>query len=307
MIPPRMQLLLILTMAGWGLNISILKTLTQHYDILQLSANRMSIGAIFVVLAMVSSRQPMPFRQVTPRQWVLFAICGAMMVYLNQILFITGMNYTSATNGALIMAIGPLLASLMAAAVFREALTRQRLIGVALGFGGVFAVVVGGSGGNAALAGWGDLIIFAAVSTFIGGGMFIQSLTRHFNTLFVTSIIYVIGATMLLVHVTLLDPGVWTFARLAPGLWPTVLMVVSGLVFTAICNLFWNRAISEYGAARISVYQYWVPLFGVGFATALLGEPFSMWHWVGMAGIMLGTWLGAKAPSRRPGKPGASA
>src|SRR3546814_9493410 len=72
---------------------------------------------------------------------------------------------------------------------------------------------------------------------------------------------------------------------------PWLLMVFTGIVATAICNMFWNRAIAELGVARTSLYQYWIPVFGVGFAMLLLGEPFTAWHLVGLLGILLGTYL----------------
>lgn len=294
MIPLRMQLLLILTMAGWGLNISILKVLTQHYDVMVLAAVRMVLASVIINLIFLWSRQPANLRSITRGQWLRFIACGGCMVYLNQILFVSGMNATSATNAALIMASGPLVAALMAAAVFREALTRKRMAGVALGFVGVAAVVVGGSQGEVATAGWGDLIILLAIGSFISGGLLIQSLARHFNNILITAIIYTIGSTLLLVHASVTHPNLWSLNTLAPSFWPLTLLIFSGVVSTALCNLFWNRAISEYGAARTTVYQYWVPLFGVGFAVALLGDPFSFWHVAGFVGIMLGTWLGAQ-------------
>lgn len=294
MIPLRMQLLLILTMASWGLNISVLKFLTQHYDIMVLAAVRIVLASIIINLIFLWSRQPAKLRSITPGQWLRFIACGGCMVYLNQILFVSGMGATSATNAALIMASGPLVAALMAAVIFREALTRKRMAGVALGFVGVAAVVVGGSQGEVAAAGWGDLIILLAITTFITGGLLIQSLARHFNNILITAIIYTIGAVLLLAHTSVMRPGLWSLSALFPSFWPPVLLVFSGVVATALCNLFWNRVISEYGAARTTVYQYWVPLFGVGFAVVLLGDPFSLWHVAGMVGIMLGTWLGAQ-------------
>src|SRR3546814_11146069 len=80
-------------------------------------------------------------------------------------------------------------------------------------------------------------------------------------------------------------------------------MVFTGIVATAICNMFWNRAIAELGVARTSLYQYWIPVFGVGFAMLLLGEPFTAWHLVGLLGILLGTYLGTRRPVRPKAEP----
>ena len=79
-----------------------------------------------------------------------------------------------------------------------------------------------------------------------------------------------------------------------PAFWPVVLVIFSGVFATAIGNMIWNRAIAELGASRTTLYQYWVPVFGVGFALILLGEAFTIWHAVGLVCILLGTYLGTR-------------
>jgi drug/metabolite transporter (DMT)-like permease len=299
--PLRMQLLLIATMAAWGMNISIVKLLTRHYDTLLISCLRMGLAALVINATLVWSRQPFPKSSLSwPTLWRLLA-CGLCMVYLNQLFFVGGMKLASATNASLIMALSPLAATLMAAVVFREALSRRRIAGVVLGFGGVFAVVVSSPGATFSSAGLGDLMLLMAVLSFVTGGLIIQSLARQFSALFISSAIYTIGSLALLIHV-LASPAVsLTWRTVLPGIVPVSLLIVSGVVGTAMGNMFWSRAISELGASRSSVYQYWIPVFGVGSAMLILGEAFTIWHVVGLAGIILGTWLGTQrhqAPSR---------
>lgn len=295
--PVRMQLLLIGTMAIWGLNISAVKVLTTYFDPLIVACLRMVLAALIINLTLAWSRRPVGLRSISAGHWLRFIACGVLMVYANQILFTTGMQTASATNSSLIMALSPLVASILAALVFREALTGVRLLGIALGFGGVFAVVFSGSQATLAGASWGDAQIFAAMFTFVVGGMLIQNLARHFNALVISTFIYTIGAVLLSVHLFFSDDVVFSFQILVgPGLWPLILLVFTGIVATAICNMLWNRAIAELGVARTSVFQYWIPVFGVAFAMLLLGEPFGPWHLVGVVGILLGTYLGTRRP-----------
>ncbi len=292
-----MQLLLIGTMAIWGLNISAVKVLTSYLDPLIVACLRMVLAAIVINLTLAWSRRPVRLLSITPGQWLRFVACGVLMVYANQILFTTGMQTASATNSSLIMALSPLVASILAAVVFREALTGVRLLGIAMGFGGVFAVVFSGSQAQLAGASLGDVQIFAAMFTFVVGGMLIQNLARQFNALVISTFIYTIGAVLLSVHLFFSDTVEFSLeALLLPGLWPLTLLVFTGIVATAICNMLWNRAIAELGVARTSVFQYWIPVFGVGFAMLLLGEPFTIWHLAGVAGILLGTYLGTRRP-----------
>lgn len=58
------------------------------------------------------------------------------MVYANQILFGGGLGLTSATDAALILALGPIASASLADAVFREPLRPRRLVGILIGLGG---------------------------------------------------------------------------------------------------------------------------------------------------------------------------
>ena len=295
--PVRTQLLLIGTMAIWGLNISAIKVLTAYLDPLLVACLRMVLAACVINLTLAWSRRPVRLLDISAGQWLRFILCAVLMVYANQILFTSGMQTASATNSSLIMALSPLVASILAAIIFRESLTGLRLLGIVLGFGGVFAVVFSGSDAALGQAGWGDAQVTAAMFSFVAGGMLIQALARQFNALVISSFIYTIGAVLLCIHLMFSDVDFSLRALLMTGLWPLFLILFTGIVATAICNMLWNRAIAELGVARTSVFQYWIPVFGVGFAMLLLGEPFTAWHLLGLLGILLGTYLGTRRPS----------
>ena len=72
------------------------------------------------------------------------------------------------------------------------------------------------------------------------------------------------------------------------------LVILSGLLATALGGIVWNRALQVLGVARAALYAYWVPIFGVGFAVLLLGEPLSIWHGVGLVAVLGGTWIGTR-------------
>ncbi len=291
----RTQLILIGTMAIWGLNVSVIKVLAANVHPMLVATLRMVIAAIVINLTLWLLRPPIIQGRIPLAQCLRFVLCAALMVYANQIFFARGMVSASATNSALILALSPLVASLMAAVIFREKLSRVRLLGVALGFGGVFVVVIMGADASLAQASQGDALVFGAMVSFVAGGVFIQSLARQYHALFISSVIYTVGSVMLGIH-TLLDDSVVLNEQtlLGPGLRIWAFMAFAGIVPTAVCNMLWNKAIAELGVARTSVYQYWIPVFGVIFALVWLDEPFTLWHVAGMAGILLGTYLGTR-------------
>lgn len=288
---PAMRGLLLLTMACWGANLSVVKLLYETLDPMVVSLLRMGVASL--AMAVVVGLRPQRWPVLQPRQWLTLLACAALMLYVNQIFFTEGVSRTAAANAALIIALNPLLSSLLAAGLLGERLSASRLAGVALGFGGVAAVVLHRPGAGLVGPGLGDLLVLGSVTTWVLGGTLVQRLAGTLDSVLTSALVTIFGTLMLGVHM-LVRPTPWLLPwdRLTG---PTVLLLVlSGLLATALGGLVWNRSLMVLGVARTALYAYWVPIFGVLFAVALLGEPLTVWHGVGLAGVLGGTWLGTR-------------
>jgi len=232
------QSTLIAAMAIWGLNVAAVKVLTGIFDPTTLAALRMLVACGALSMVVLWKRCGLP--SVSVRQGGAIVVCALLMVYLNQILFAEGLMRSTATNGALIMALSPLVSALLAAVVFRERPTVSRLVGVALGFAGVAAVVLSHPGAGLSSAGAGDLMLVAAVVSFAAGGAIVQRLARHMHTLTISWAIYLVGALLLTLHAGIEAPALDS-ATLFPGWRPWAFILFSGVLATALSNLVWNR------------------------------------------------------------------
>jgi len=295
--PAAVQGALMGAMAIWGLNLTVVKLLTTWFDPVTLAALRMVVACVALTGLVLWKGCGLP--RWTWRQFAAVLCCAFLMVYANQILFVEGLLRSSATNGALIMALSPLVSALLAALAFRERLTRHRTIGVLLGFSGVAAVVLSHPGASFSQQGLGDLLLVAAVVSFAAGGAIVQRLASQLHPLSISWAIYLMGAVLLVTHDLLASSGLHG-ASLFPGWWPWALVLFSGILATAASNLIWNRAIAAIGVARTAVFLYWVPVFGVAFSVLLLGEPVTVWHLVGFLAVMAGTFLGTRRPAVLP-------
>jgi len=293
---PALRALLLGTMAAWGANLAVVKLLLESMEPMLVSVLRMAVAAVAVaaVVALQVLRGAMPWPALSGRQWWALAGCALLMVYLNQIFFTQGVAGTAAANAALIIALNPLISSLLAAMLLRDRLTPQRIAGVALGFGGVAAVVLHRPGMALGGPGLGDLLVLCSVTTWVLGGVVVQRLARGIDPLFISAVLNVFGTAMLLLHLGV-RPSALVFDPARIGWLTGVLVVVSGLLATALGGIVWNRALMVLGVARTALYAYWVPIFGVLFAVLLLGEPLTVWHGVGLAAVLGGTWLGTRS------------
>jgi drug/metabolite transporter (DMT)-like permease len=308
-VPPTrgmgLRTVLLITMALWGANLSLVKWLTQSIDPLVVSMLRMVFASVVLVplslprrtaAAGAANGSAMGWPQwprVSRRQWLGVLGSAVLMVYLNQLCFTLGVQRTAAANAALIIALNPLASALMAAGLLGDRLTPRRVAGVLLGFAGVAAVVLNKHGAAFGAGGVGDLLMLGAVVTWVSGGVLVQRLAQGLDTAFISGVNTWLGMAMLVLHVAL-DPANNMPAPASLSMAQWLGLMASGVLATAVGALVWNHALMRLGVARTALYAYWVPIFGVLFAVSALGEPLSVWHVVGLAAVLGGTWLGTR-------------
>lgn len=284
----KVHLALFLTMMVWGVNLSAVKGLTETLDILLVAAIRMLLAT--AVLAAMSWRWGRSLAHWRIREWALLLIAAFFLVYCQQIAFAAGLARTSATNAALVMALGPTVSLSLEALAFRRTIFRRQILGIALALSGVAAVVLNKPNAELTSAAWGDFWIFCSVTGFALGGLCIQRLTRNSAPLSVSFAVHSAGAFMLTLHVAL---SVQSPVRdvLNMGVWQWTLASFSAVLATGIGSVVWSRGISTIGVGRTSSYISWVPIFGVCFGAVFFSEPVTLWHAIGLLGVIAGSML----------------
>ncbi len=283
-----MRVALMVAMAVWGINLSAVKVLTTTLDIMVVACSRMMVAVVALTAIVLVTRQIRI--RLRPSIWLGLVGCGALMVYGNQILFAAALSRTSATNGALIQALGPLVSSVIAAVALRESLGLKRLAGLVVGLGGVVMVILSRAGALSSEAGMGDLLMLASVTCFAAGGAMVQRLSAGLSAIQLSWVVHVVGTTLLLAHTGLTSlPAVDDLWRAQLDSWGLILF--SGIGATALAALAWNRAIARIGIAQTSAAIYWVPVFGLAFAVLALQEPVTVWHLGGIAAVFVGSRL----------------
>lgn len=282
-------------MMSWGLNISVVKALTAVLPDIWVGTLRMLVASAVLTCCLLARDRRLP--RFERRQ--LLALCGAgfLMVYANQLLFVRGMHLSTATSAALIMALSPAITVVIASLFFRERMSWLQWLGIALGLGGVALVILNRSGASAHAAGLGELVVLSAMLTFVFGGAIVQRLARRLDPLVMGWAIYTSGTLMLLVHFAITQDSL-TAPLQAFDTRTWLLMIYSGVFGTAISNVGWYHAIATVGMARASLFFYWLPIFGMGFAALFLGEQLSVWHAAGLLLVLSGTRLGTAAKLR---------
>lgn len=146
-------------MMVWGVNLSAVKGLTESLDLMLVASVRMVLAT--VVLAMMAAffgggiRQPW-----TWEKWLLLLAAAFFLVCSQQIAFAEGLFRTSATNAALVMALGPTVSLSLEALFFKRAVTRQQISGIVLALVGVSVVILNRPQASLTAAAWGGFVDF---------------------------------------------------------------------------------------------------------------------------------------------------
>jgi drug/metabolite transporter (DMT)-like permease len=288
-------LLLTVSSACWGGNIFIGRLVHAEVPPVGLSFWRWVLAlALFLPFAWPHLRRDWP---AVRRHWKnLTGLAFFGMAAFHTALYLS-VNYTTATNAALLVAICPLLVPLLAWTLYRDPVTPRILLAIAVSLFGVAVVVLRGDPARLLTLQFnaGDLIMLAAVFFW---SMYTVLLKRRPAGLHSQSLLV---ATMILAALMLLPVYLWesAFVRAMPVTQDSMLAVAYVVVFASILAfLCFNRGIEVLGPSTGGLFLHLIPVFAALLAFAFLGERLQPFHAVGIAAIVGGIVLATTAKAR---------
>ncbi len=209
---------------------------------------------------------------------------GALSMGVYMVLFLEGMQRTSAAEGAIILATAPIFTALLAAAVKQERFRWSVLVGTLTAFVGVALVVLGANGSiHGQLIG--NTLILASAVMWAGCAVLTRTLVGTMSPLRVLTLSMPGGLVVLVpygfsaaIAVDWVDLSWASWAMLAHV---TVLAGVVG--FTGF-----YAGVRQIGSSGAMLYQFLVPPTAVFFAWLVLHDPIQWMQGAGLAVILGG-------------------
>lgn len=231
------------------------------------------------LLPLLALREPR-WPSKTEIAWCFALGATGMLAY--NLFFLGALERLPASRTSLIVAMNPIITLLIAGAIGLEQLTARRLAGVAIAFVGV-AIVLSRGNVDALLAGGiglGEMLMFGGALSWAAYTLIGQRALRKMSPLFATAWSVTAGA-ILLVLATFADALGWVAAGgyRDPTVWAAAAYL--GIGGSVVAFLWYSQGVRALGAARASVFNNLVPVFGVALAVWLLDEPL---HWSMLAG-----------------------
>ncbi len=287
--PPRPalnDLLMLLVVAAWALNISLVKVALAEIPPLPYNGIRLLLAAAVLLALLPLAGETLRFERRHLPRIALLSLSGYA---LYQFLFISGIDLTTAGNTAVIFGSAPIMISLLSSFFKQERITPAGWLGIALGFAGIVVVVAGGKGLDLSLRTWkGDLLLLAAVLLWAHYSVSARPLLKVYSPLKFTAVTMGLGA-LLFFPLALSPLRRLDLAAVSAKAW--LCLAYSGLVALSLALVLWFHSVRRVGNSQTAVYSNLQPVLAVFFAWLLLGEAVPPALLLGAAVIFAGIYL----------------
>ena len=282
-------LLLSLTSLFWSLNWVIGRAIVGHVSPFTLACIRWIVAvAVMLPVAWPELRAHWP---AVRRHWRTIVWLGFWGTGLHNVFAYYGLQYTTATNGAILNSSIPVMIIILGWLLYRDTITRVQAFGVAVSALGVFAILTRGD--PTVLADMslnkGDLIVLTGMVFWAAYTIFLRMKPRDLSGLAMLAACGCVGVTLLvpLAAFELLFLGgrvELTGATMAA-------MLYVGVFPSFVGYVFWNRAVAEVGSNVAGIFVHLMPAFVSLLAWMFLGERIYLFHIAGIALILAGITL----------------
>lgn len=265
----------------WGGSFFFVELALEAFSPFQLVYLRVSIGALVLAVFVYARGRRLP-RDIW--MWRDYAVMGLINNVIPFSMIVWGQTQISGGEASILNATTPIFTVLIAHLFTQdERLSVHKMIGVCVGFFGVFVMMIPTMEYGLNLQGYGQLaVICAAVSYGFAGvwGKRMSQQTPNVN-----------AAGMLICSSFLLLPLVLVFEPSFPSApsYSALLAVVSiGVLCTAFAYILFFKILSGAGATNISQVTLLAPVSAILLGVIFLGEAIGLVHVFGMAFIFAG-------------------
>lgn len=267
----------------WGNSFLFIKIGLQSLTPAGVVLSRLALGAVTMLVISAATRSPLPPR----RLWGRLFIAAVLMTSGGWVLFAFSEQYISSSLAGIINGTTPLMTLVVVMIAFpEERPTRQRIIGLVIGFSGILVVIGVWNGmGTATLLG-----VAAGVVAVTGYGISYPYVRRHLATgeermgsmTFATGLM--IMGTLQIAPVAAVTG--YSHAPLTSGV--VLAMLALGIVGSGIAYVLNYVVIHRSDATTASTVTYVITVVAVISGAVFLGESIAWYEPVGAAMVIVG-------------------
>ena len=283
---PRVLALLAITL--WGLSFVATRVALAEVAPVPLIAARLVLGTGFL-LALLAARGELSELAAVPK--LPLAALGFLGIGFHLVLQAFALRLTSAIHTGWLIGLIPIWSALLAARFLGERLTRVKVLGLALGFGGALLVITRGRLDATTLAlpsARGDLLILLSTVNWAAYTIAGRSVMQRVRPRAATAFMIAVGLASVL-PLALAGGGAAQVARASARAWAAIAFL--GVGCSGLAYLLWSVALEKLSASRVAAFLYIEPLVTLAAAALYLHEPVGLTTVVGGLVVLAGVAL----------------
>lgn len=279
-------LLLILLAALWGPSFLFIKVAVEDIPPLTLVLGRVAIGATFLLVVLWASGRWLPHER---RLWRHLAVVAMLHNALPWVLLSWGEQYIDSALASILNGTTPIFTIILAHfLVPGDRLSAPKMLGVLLGFAGLFLLILPSLSDGAQASTWGLIAVTAAAAIYGVAMIYSRNHLRGLPPL-VAPASQVLLATAYMAPLALLFDRPWTLPR--PSTAALLSLFLLGILGTGLAFIVYYRLLETANPTYISMVTYVIPVFGVILGVIVLGEQLTWYALAGFALILLGVMV----------------
>lgn len=213
----------------------------------------------------------------------LLFLFGLINTALHYYFFYSGLANCEGGKASIINALSPFLLIILATVIFKEKVTRNKVIGCVFGFLGIFIVNYGTNMSGFSLNGEGMIILNCICSAF--GGVLTRIVTKRVPPITATGYSLSLGGLMLV------GTGILTGGRLTKVTLNGVLFLLGLITISMVGFILYNQLICYNEISEIAIFNALIPVFGTMMSCIMLKEDFGINHLLGLLCTSLGIFV----------------
>jgi len=280
----RVWLILVITNLFWAGNYVFGKYVITEMSPLLITFSRWVLALIF--LCPIAYFIEKPKWKLIRKAWLSLVSMGVLGILGYNMFLYSALEYTSATNAALVSALNPAVIVLFSVVLLREKISRFQTLGIVVSLLGTLVVITQGNLGQILQRGYnkGDLLMLAAVVVWTLYSIIGRRLT--IIPPITATAVSALMATIIMIPLVLIQ-GV-DITKIGP-------LAVTGILYMAIFPslfsfIFWNISVRKIGISQAGIFLNLIPVF-TAIISGMLGERITGTQVLGGALVFMGVYL----------------
>jgi drug/metabolite transporter (DMT)-like permease len=277
-------------MLAWGLNVTATKIIVSAFTPITITSLRVFTAAVSVFIILFFLKK---IRIPSKKELRYILIASLLNVVCHHYFLSIGLSKTSASNGGLILGLGPILTTIVAFFLLKNRISFVQITGIILGLVGVSFIVVLGNGGINGIS-LGDIYVFLSIFTQTFSFVMIKKISKTLDPHLMTGYMMLFGSTILFIISLIQEPkGLSLLSTGSPEVW--MIFLASAVIATAIGHMIYNGAIGKVGVTESAIFINLSPFFSLVGAVIFLNEKITISQLIGFLFILVGVILGSGA------------